>query len=323
MKYDIYFHNDFDGRASAAVMLAFLRSCGDQIAHFTPVNYDLTQQWLDPNFFKKHKLFKGPRNPAIIVDFIYHPAAAFWFDHHPTTFKRDDWRKKFKPDKFHQLQPHYLSNCHLTYTALKQDFGWKPEKHFVELVKWLDVIDGARYRSSKQTLELKEPALEVDAFIDETDHNKKETVAIIKLLSEKPLSTIAKMPKVQKAARTMRKSNIKGLSFYRKNMKVFDDVTLIDLSSTDIKSLRYAPYYLRPKILYGMRITRRDGLYHIGIGANPWIKGAALKKHRDVHIGELLKKYGGGGHKGAGAGEFKTMGDVQRAVAEMIPALNK
>ncbi len=86
MKYDIYFHNDFDGRASAAVMLAFLRSRGDDIEHYIPIKYDVIPKWIDDKFLEKNKLFKGKHSPAIIVDFPYHPQAAFWFDHHIRPF---------------------------------------------------------------------------------------------------------------------------------------------------------------------------------------------------------------------------------------------
>ena len=41
MTYDLYFHNDFDGHASAAVMLSFLGGRGDRIGHFVPVDFDL------------------------------------------------------------------------------------------------------------------------------------------------------------------------------------------------------------------------------------------------------------------------------------------
>src|SRR5581483_7562722 len=100
MKYDIYFHNDFDGRAAAAIMLAFLRSRGDDAEHFVPLGYEMQDAYLKENFFATHKLFKGKRNPPIIVDFAFHPKAAWWFDHHPTTFKREEWREKFKPSKY-------------------------------------------------------------------------------------------------------------------------------------------------------------------------------------------------------------------------------
>lgn len=323
MKYDIYFHNDFDGRASAAVMLAFLRSRGDDIEHFTPVNYYLTKQWLDERFFQKHKLFKGKRNPAIVVDFIYHPAAAFWFDHHPTTFKKEIWKKKFKPDKFHHLEPRYVSNCHLTYAALKADFKWKPPKNISELIPWADMIDGAQYKNPLQTITIKEPALEIAAFVDETSDDQKETVALIDLLSKKSVKDIAKLKKIKKAAREVRKDNLKTLAFYKKHLQVFGDATFIDLTGTGLHSLRFAPYYLRPKIMYAVRLTEKEGMYHLGIGASPWIRGAAERKHRNVHAGEILKKYGGGGHKKAGAVEFQTKKEAEKALREIIPLLNK
>src|SRR5579859_7809019 len=126
MKYDIYFHNDFDGRAASAVMLAFLRSRGDDIEHYVPVRYDLIPQWRDEKFFEKHRLFKGRHNPAIIVDFPFHPSAAFWFDHHLTPFRKPGWEKKFKSDKSHRYDDTYRSACALVYDSLKKDFAWKP-----------------------------------------------------------------------------------------------------------------------------------------------------------------------------------------------------
>ncbi|HEY5221414.1 MAG TPA: hypothetical protein VIJ29_04760 [Candidatus Paceibacterota bacterium] len=323
MKYDIYFHNDFDGRASAAVMLAFLQSRGDDIEHFVPVNYHLTKQWMGENFFRKHKLFKGKRNPPIVVDFMYHPGTAFWFDHHPTAFKKDSWKKKFKPDRFHHIEPRYASNCHLTYAALRSDFRWKPQPHLKELVRWADVIDGAHYKNPLQTITIKEPAFEIDAFVDKTGDDEKQTVSLIKLLAKKSITEIATLKKIKKAAASIRKDNLKTLTFYRKHLKVMGDATFIDLVGSGFHSLRFAPYYLKPKLMYGVRLTEKNGLYHLGIGANPWIKGAAEKKHRDAHAGEILKKYGGGGHKKAGAVEFSTKSAAEKAVVEIIPLLNK
>ena len=322
MIYDAYFHNDFDGRASAAVMLAFLRSRGDDIEHFVPVDFNLTKQWLDEKFFAKHRLFKGKRNPAIVLDFPYHPGAAIWFDHHPTTFKKEAWQKKFKRDMFHRLDSSYLSNCHLTYTALKENFGWKPPAHFRELVKWLDVIDGARYASAEQTIAIKEPALEVMAYVDGTEDDLRATAAFVKLLTEEPLGEIAKMPAVRTMAAAARKTNLKALAFYRSHLKVEGDATFVDLIGTDFATLRFAPYYLHPKVLYAVRVTKRGKFYHVGVGANPWMTAAARKKHADVHIGELMRKFGGGGHKNAGACEIATKRKAIAAAKAIIPVLN-
>jgi len=228
MKYDVYHHNDFDGRASAAVMLAFLRSRGDDIEHFVPVNYYLLSQWLSEDFFKKHKLFKGQRNPAIVVDFLYHPKAAWWFEHHPTTFKKPEWAKRFRADQQHHLAPQYPSCTHLVYDALRKNFGWKPPRHIKELVKWLDVIDGAQYRSARQTIEFKEPALQVNEFVEMKLHRATGNKRLIELLATEPLDAIARLPEVRRFVKKLRKEYAKGLAFIKKNTKIVGGVSFLD-----------------------------------------------------------------------------------------------
>lgn len=318
MKYDIYFHNDFDGRASAAAMLAFLRSRGDDIAHFVPVDFDLQDAWADERFFEKHKLFKGKKHPAIVVDFLYHPAAAWWFDHHGTTFKKEKWRKNFKTDKFHAVNPQCPSCAHLVYDSLKRDFGWRPPRLFAELIRWIDIIDAAKYRSALQTIQMKEPALQVDAFIDETNRNRAGARKMVELLAVKRLTEISRMPVVKKAADKVRSANRKSLIFYRKNLKRAGKATVIDLREAPVKTLRFAPYYLMPRVPYAVRCNTKGKLYYIGVSANPW-----RRAKRPIHIGKLLAAYGGGGHAGAGGAYFKTKSDADRALPKILKALNK
>lgn len=318
MKYDAYFHNDFDGRASAAVMLAFLRSRGDDIGHYVPIDFHLEEQWLQEKFFEKHKLFKGKRNPAAAFDFLYHPGAAFWFDHHPTTFRKKGWRKRFKPDKYHVLDSGYPSCCHLVYTSLRKNFGWKPPRHIAELVKWLDVVDSARYKSARQTLDFKEPALQIDAFIDASRNDSKTAAWMVKMLAEKPLSEIARLPKVNRVVKRLRKESALALAFYRKNLVISGNSTFIDIIDSPVRMLRHASYYLYPKAKYAVRLAMKGHKYHVGVGLNPWID----IKH-SVHIGELLRHYGGGGHKGAGAVDFLKRTDAERAIPEILAFLNR
>ena len=134
MTYDIYFHNDFDGRAAAAVMLSFLRSRGDDIEHFIPINYNILDSYLEEDFFAKNRLFRGKHNPAIVVDFAFHPKAAWWFDHHPTVIRKKAWVKKLKSTKFWHYNPEYASCCGQVVSVLRKEFGWKPRSHFKELI---------------------------------------------------------------------------------------------------------------------------------------------------------------------------------------------
>lgn len=324
MLYDIYFHNDFDGRASAAVVLRFLRDRGDDVGHLTPVNYDVLPQWLHEDFFKRHTLFKGKRNPPIIVDFPYHPKAAFWFEHHPTTFKKEIWRKKFKETNALRYDPSYKSACHLTYAALKEGFGWKPPAHFKELVAWLDIIDGANYRSARQTLELKEPALQVSAFIDRLDNTIAPDIDswIIGLLASRPLGEIAKEPAIKRSTAKTKKEIALALAWYRKHFAIDGRVGFVDLTAGKVKRFRFAAYYLHPKLPYCIRMTKyvaQSGRgYHLNVGVNPWVRSEA-----HVHIGEMLKRYGGGGHKTVGGVEFKTRKEAVKAAEEMLAILNR
>jgi oligoribonuclease NrnB/cAMP/cGMP phosphodiesterase (DHH superfamily) len=322
MKYDIYFHNDFDGRASAAVMLAFLRSRSDEIEHYVPIKYDIIPQWIDEKFFEKHKLFKGKHNPAIVVDFPFHPKAAFWFDHHVRPFRKDGWEKKFKSDKAHRFNKDYKSACGLVYDSLRKDFGWKPPAHLKDLAKWLDIVDGANYKSAKQTIDMKEPALQINNFIENNCDNFKITVMTIKFLSEKSLKDFAASPVVKKQIEKLRLGTVESLSFYRKHMEIKGRVMITDLTGDTTGDLaHYGPYYLHPKMLYNVRyhpFPGKPSLFHINVGANPW-RRAENKKN----IGELLQTYGGGGHKDVGGVEFEGKRNAMRVVDEIVLFLNK
>ncbi len=323
MAYDIYFHNDFDGRASAAVMLAFLQSRGDKIEHYVPVDFYLEKEWLREGFFKTNKLVSGRRNPAIVVDFPYHPAAAFWFDHHSTGIKKESWRKRFKPSKFHVLDPQQPSCCRVVINALRKNFGWKLPRRMQTLARAADLIDGAQFKNPKQTITLRDPATAIDAFIDETRTDPKLARWIIKLFAEKSFIGIASLPRIQKAAKKARARNLKALRFYEKNLKVLTNTAFIDLTHHSQDFLRYAPYYLCPNIVFAVRFIKKDGGYGLRVGANPWRKGSPRSKIIGIHLGKLCARYGGGGHKDAAGINCATRKEIEAIVPKIFERLTK
>jgi hypothetical protein len=317
MIYDFYFHNDFDGWASAAVMLSFLENRGDRIGHFVPVDHDLQSQWIDDHFFAKHRLFKGKRHAPIVLDFPFHPGTAFWFDHHPTAFKKEEWKEKFHEDLSHIYRPRYFSCCHLTYATLKRNFNWHPPEYLKELTVWLDSIDGARYASPTEPLLMKEPAFAIDSFVDAQKRDSENAEWLVRLLASSPLDDVAKSPRIAAAGRRARQDTAQNLAFYRKHLVRNGDVTVINLIGHEKKFLRYAPYYLFPKIRYGVRTRRKGALYGVGVGENPW-----LPHKGKIHLGRLVGKYGGGGHSSAAAVDFKTKEEAECAKEEIIERLN-
>jgi hypothetical protein len=318
MLYDVYFHNDFDGRAAAAVMLSFLRSRGDDIEHFTPLDYYLFDDYLKENFFTAHKLFKGKRNPAIVVDFPFHPKAAWWFDHHGAPCRKKSWLKKFKQTEQWHHDPQYASCCKQVAEVLKKQFGWKPPKFFEETIRWGDILDGAKYASARQTIELKEPALQVAVFFDRRGDDPITWKTFTELLAEQPLVTIARRADVRALVRKAKKEIIAATAYVRKNLLVYDRVGYIFLPSWAFSKPRFIPFVLRPEMLFLVRVFKKEALWHLSAGQNPW------RKVRDaVDIGKLLGRYGGGGHHGVGAVEFKTRKEAERAASEIVVSLNE
>jgi hypothetical protein len=314
MTYDIYFHNDFDGRASAAVMLAFLRERGDDIERYVSMTYGKESAWYNEDFFTQQG-----KNPVIVVDFTYHPKAAWWFDHHASTFKKPEWKSRYQKDKQHQLSPEYPSCCGLVQAALQKNFGWKPPRHFAAFVKSADMLDGAGYRSARQTIEMKGADLQMNAFIEGFPHTEKEDRLIVELMSKYPLANIVKHPTVAKALAKLNKKVAKSLELHRKNIRVSHNITFIDLKDDPMNGLlRYAPYYLYPKTKFAIRMRPKGKLWYLGVGVNPWRKPANYPD-----LGALMRRYHGGGHKGIGATEFHSKKEAMKAVGEIIERLKE
>jgi len=147
VKYHLYFHNDFDGMASGAVMLNFLRSRGDDIVSYNPIDYfpDVNRKWPEYKFKK----------PFILVDFRYHPAADWWFDHHLTSFFKKKWQNSFKVDRTHVFNPKIKSVCELVVRHLSKIFKYSPPRYIEYLVKWTSIIDSASYKSPKELVDIK------------------------------------------------------------------------------------------------------------------------------------------------------------------------
>ncbi len=305
MDYDIYYHNDFDGRASAAIMADFLQGRGDVATRFIPMSYATERTW---------GLWRLPR-PAIVVDFLYNPRAEFWFDHHPTAFFREKWRKAFRSGKRKRWDTSYKSACHLVFDSLVRDFGYRPPRRFKELAHWLDIVDGARYTSALQAVENKEPALALNILIEQKKEDKRFQGPLIRMLRDMPLSEIVVVPSVKKELAILERRRGEIIRYYRHHTLFTRGVAYIDLTTRGRKELRFAPYHFFPKARYALAIKKNaEGhAYHISLGSNPW------RKENRKHIGEFLRKhYNGGGHKDAGGAEIKSKRNIAAVVRELI-----
>jgi oligoribonuclease NrnB/cAMP/cGMP phosphodiesterase (DHH superfamily) len=263
---------------------------------------------------------KFPR-PAAIVDFLYHPKATFWFDHHLTTFMYDEWKEEFKPTTHHVWESTYPSGCGLVIKSLKKNFGYKPPAHIVALGKIADIVDAAKFTSARQAVEAKGPLVFhplIDFYHDKSILNKWH----ITHMSERPLTAILREPKLKKIIAGYRVAQKKLLSHMKKNLVVDGKISLFDYTALGSVGgeVRFIPYYLYPKVIYAVRVKQlKPGFFRVAIGHNPWSK----EKHA-IHIGKFLReRYGGGGHKVAGGGEFKMKAEAKEAGWAVVGALRE
>lgn len=324
--YDLFYHNDFDGYASAAIFMEFLKENKSRVGKFVAVEYGAQ---FDDIWHMKDGLtkFAGEKklNPAILVDFRYHPQAAFWYDHHATPFSREDWERNFQSDEAHIVDQSYLSAAHLIADSLTQFYGYQPSKLMRELVRWADLIDGARYASAFQTIALREAALQIDAAIGSLSRIKPEGQLrpqplpwLAELLSTKSLEQVARDKRISTVVTENLAKVKEALSYYRKHTIVRGSVVVSDVTGFDGRTIRFAPFYLAPDAVFGITISLKSGGSLVGqVGVNPW-----KRERNSFNIGAILTNYNGGGHPQVGAMRLNTRAEMDRAVDYLVTLFN-
>ena len=317
MKYDIYFHGGcFDGVASAAMLLWFLRQRGDDYKKFTPLTHPVDKKW-----WRALKM----KNPSAITDILYHPKASIWFDHHPTTFIEKKWEEKFRKDDRHVLDTTSPSCTSLIYRHYTKNKNFKIPKHIKDLVRWADIIDRNLlevYHTPKDAVNLISGAVGVaKSFVD-----KKPSVAyakfLIKALCEMPFSKIVKLLPVKKRINIHKSRLKKSFGGIEERLVLYGSTAILYGMSKMLTGARFAPYYFYPEAKYSIRILKRGRFYVASVGINPWNKPKNL-----AHIGKFLaKNYGkisAGGHAVAASASFGSKKEVLEGAISIADYLNK
>lgn len=282
----IYYHRDFDGMASAAILADALESCGlEKEVNWSGVNFDKTLNWED---FAMGQFFA-------VVDFHYHPRAKYWFDHHPTTFLTPDDEASYSENNTHSFDPTAKSCPPIILKHAIEKWGYEPRAHFADLAKWSDIIDSASFGSADQSLFGKEAAIRISRALtcapDLSFHDK-----VVKMMRTKAMVQVANDPTVEKCYERSCRNRENALENFSKNIQLRSATALMaDLRSKKIRRERFAPFYLNPEINYAITLLPTRAGVHITVASNPWNRPTS-----DFHIGEMMKGYSGGGHIGVG-----------------------
>ncbi|MCA9003025.1 MAG: hypothetical protein KDB61_13960, partial [Planctomycetes bacterium] len=281
----IYYHRDFDGMVSGAILARVLRDQGEDKIRFRHINYDQKRDW---EAFSKGERFA-------IVDFHFHPRADYWFDHHPTTFLSPELQAQYAPSERWNWDEASPSCPPIILRHAKEHWGYHIPKRFEEMSKWSDIIDAAAFKDVEQAIFGDAAALRIMRCLTVAP-NPNWTDEITQALSGGDLEKVASRPDMEKAYARATRNRDKALDqfpttvVWRKGSVIF-----FDAASSPVRRERFAPFYHHPDLSYAVGVIPTRAGFHITVGENPW------NQPKDgVHVGELLGRYGGGGHRAVG-----------------------
>jgi hypothetical protein len=284
----LYFHSPcFDGVVSAAIASTYLEETrGYSHVVLRAVNYDLKPQWLTTEF---------PR-PCAVVDFLYHPAATFWADHHPTTFLSDEVKKDFEsrpsPDRFYDNK---ATSCALLIWRHWGEALRAFSSHFDPVVGWADRIDSARYDSVEEAIALAAPALKINLALG-TSPDATFCERLVPLIRHKTLEDVSELPEVQAAFREGWVLQQRGLDRLQRAVQLTGSgIAVFDVSADDVMVNRYAPFHFFPQARYSAGIVRTGNKAKLTAMRNPWME------FQSAPLGQLCAPLGGGGHQRVGS----------------------
>jgi len=285
----IYFHAPcFDGIVSAVLVWDFFEACrGWRSVSLHPVNYDERRKWL------RYSL----RVPSAVVDFLYHPRAEFWADHHLTTFLSADVEANYRRrrDSSPLFYDRKAGSCaEVIWRNLKSRFGYRNER-FGPLVRWAARLDAAKYRSVDEAVYARSPVLRIARTLALGD-DRQYAAYLVRLFKKHSVDEIARKKAVLQRYQRAEASLERAIERMHRSIKVGrDGIATFDVSASNALFNRYAPYLFAPRAPYVAGIIRNGSGAKVTAMRNPWIKPGR------VPLGEILQPFGGGGHTQVGS----------------------
>ena len=304
----IFYHRDFDGMVSAAVLARILTGRGERELTWESVNYDQRRHWED---FAQGRRFA-------IVDFHFHPRAEYWFDHHPTTFLSPELRATYEPSDRWLWDETSLSCPPIILRHAAEHWDYTPEPRFDEMARWSDVIDGARYESVDQAVFGEAPALRIARALQAAPRPD-WTNDLVEAMAAGSLEEVAVRKDVEASFQRASRNRDRALEQFPPLVgSIEDGVLTYDASSNQIRRERFAAFYHHPNIHYSVGVIPTRAGFHVSCGENPWNPPQA-----QIHVGEIMETYGGGGHRGVGGANPPSLDRAREVVGEVAELLRR
>ena len=313
----VFFHDHcFDGACSAALFTRFHREC---VAGAEGYEYQGLVHRAGVLF---EEAWWGAEENAI-VDFKYSasPRLTWWFDHHQSAFLNAEDEVKFYAGQLDGslamrqfFDPNYMSCAgwiaHVGSTKFGMDVA--PLK---ELIRWADIVDGAKYESAQAAVEMKEPAMKLTMVIESAPEVDGRSIShrFIPLLTEMSLQEVLDQPFVQEQLGPLMERHWAGLELIRERSVCERGVISFYITDQPTEGYnKFIPYYVHPEGTYNVGLSKSSFRTKVSVGTNPWTPKAADQL---ANIAEICERYGGGGHARVGAISFPVDREAEARVA--------
>jgi len=263
-----------------------------------------------------------------IVDFKYSasPKVTWWFDHHQSAFLTPEDQKDFERGQVDGSQrmrkffdPNYVSCTSFIAHIGQINFGFDTAPLY-ELIKWADIVDGAKYESAKAAVEMAAPAMKLTMVIESaSDHAL--VPRLIPLLTEMSLQEVMDQRFVQELLGPLMERHWAGLELIKSRASLDKGVITFDITDQPTEGYnKFIPYYLFPEGTYNVGLSKSSFRTKVAVGTNPW---TPLPADKLVNLAAICERYGGGGHARVGAVSFPPdrEDEARKAAAEIAAEL--
>jgi len=284
----IYYHAPcFDGIVSAVLAWDFHEhERGWSGVELTPVKYSSKNKWVSAHL----------RSNPVVVDFMFHPEAQFWADHHSTSFHTADLKETFEKSKNSSwiFDEKATSCAKLLWDRFKHDFKYRNSR-YSGLVAWADKIDSARYESVDEAISAVAPALQLSATLALTANGAYYNF-LVTALKKHSIEAVLEFPEVGKMLKRFKHLSGNGFELMKHAIRLTkSEIAVFDITLKDAMVNRYSPFYFMPTARYSVGLLRYAGGAKLTAMRNPWIE------FESAHIGDICAKLGGGGHQRVGS----------------------
>jgi hypothetical protein len=280
---------DFDGVVCAVLLKAAI---GDQ----------LTTLWVQPSEMQNGKIEVGPED--IIANLPMHGNCAMWFDHHISN------EPKTPHKGLYRVAP---SAAGLIYEYYQD----KISTRFQTLVEQTDKIDDAQLNLEEILHPENYPYILLSMTIFAKDVSDLAYCdKLVVLLSGRAIEEVLSDPQVKQRCDIVLAENKAYETHLRKHTRIVGSVSITDFRGIDPmpNGNRFLIYSLYPDTVVNMKIFHDNSKTVVKLGHS------ILNRNCNVNVGKLLSRYGGGGHRGAGAGRIDKNNEKQ-SVQEILDIL--